>query len=190
MMLATTADLELRTSVEYEELEAEMALRGASKKVQTYTGQTFALATTTERLKVKASRFVKLPQRPVVDVTAVVDMDDVAVEFEWYAGDKVTISPNVPDTWSFYARTTPIEWVDVTYEHGYDDIPDDIIAIVCQIAGRALASPADQTAGGETLGQYSYQTGAAAAAGVTGLLLPERLTLDTYRRTTGSVRVG
>jgi hypothetical protein len=51
--------------------------------------------------------------------------------------------------------------------HGYETLPDDLVGFVCQVAGRAYATPA--TDGGvsqETLGAYSYTIGSAAAAGV------------------------
>src|SRR6185295_7220397 len=106
----------------------------------------------------------RLPQRPVSAVNSITEpAGDTTVGFTWYAGDIVTLD-SIP----------PAGWVDVNYDHGYDDAPDDIIGVVCNIAGRAFGTPADE--GGyqsETIGTYSYAVGAAAAAGASGLLNDE-----------------
>ena len=64
------------------------------------------------------------------------------------------------------------------------------MAVVCQIAARAFGRPADQTGvSSETIGQYSYQVGGAAAAGPVGMLADERAVLDRYRRVGGTAWV-
>lgn len=71
------------------------------------------------------------------------------------------------------------------------DPPDAVRAVVCQVAGRAYGT-ASEAAGiqQESLGSYSFSTGAAAAAGPLGLLTDERAVLDRYRRVARSVQVG
>lgn len=71
------------------------------------------------------------------------------------------------------------------------DAPDAVRAVVCQVAGRAYGT-ASEAAGiqQESLGSYSFSTGAAAAAGPLGLLADERAVLDRYRHVARSVQVG
>lgn len=176
--LATVDDVAARLGRDLtaaEETRVETLVVDASAAVRSYTGQTFSAETTTDRLRVKAGT-VRLPQRPVTDVTEVTDLDGNDLAFTWYHGDSITLA-GVPAN----------GWVDVTYEHGWEELPADIVAVVCQIVGRALGTPADQ--GGyqsETIGNYTYAIGAAAAAGATGMMNDERAALDRYRRIGGS----
>lgn len=179
--LATTDDLAGRLGRELTDAEtdqAELLLADASASVRAYTGQQFTQLEVTSRIRVRGG-VVRLPQRPVAAVASVADPDGNDLEFTWYAGDRITLS-------SPWAAT----WVDVTYTPGYEEIPADIVAVVCQIAGRAFGRPADQTGlASETIGQYSYQVGGAAAAGAVGMLADERAVLDRYRRVGGTASV-
>lgn len=176
--LATVDDVAARLGRDLtaeEELRAETLVVDVSAAVRSYAGQTFSAETTTARLRVRSGT-IRLPQRPVVDVTEVADLDGNDIEFTWYHGDTLTLT-GIPTN----------GWVDVTYEHGWEELPADIVAVVCQIVGRALGMPADQ--GGyqsETIGSYSYAVGAAAAAGSTGMMNDERAALDRYRRIGGT----
>ena len=156
---------------------AELLLADASAAVRSYTGQQLGLGEATSRLRVKDGA-VRLPQRPVIDVTAVADTDGNDLDVTWVAGDRIALTG------------TTAEWVDVTYSFGYEEVPSEIVAVVCQIAGRAFGRPPDETGmQSETIGQYSYTVGAAAAAGGLGMLADERAVLDRYRRVGGLVRV-
>lgn len=181
--LATVDDLEARTGLTLTQARAEALLDDASARVRSYTGQQFTSDTTTDRLRVRNGR-VRLPQRPVTAVTSVLDLNAVAVTYT-RVNDIVVLDAGVPDTWAWEPRTTGLLYVDVTYEHGYEDdeIPDIIVAVVCQIAGRAYGSPSsDSGVQSESLGSYSYALGAAAGAGPLGLLADERAALDPFRR--------
>jgi hypothetical protein len=158
---------------------AELLLADASAAVRSYTGQHISRNETTSRLRVKGGT-VRLPQRPVIDVSSVTDLDGDPVGMTWLAGDRLVV-----------LNTYGYEWVDVTYTYGYEEIPGEIVAVVCQIAGRAFGRPPDETGmQSETIGQYSYTVGAAAAAGGLGLLSDERAVLDRYRRVGGTAWVG
>lgn len=83
----------------------------------------------------------------------------------------------------------PISWnrrrhgivLDVTYTHGIDPVPDEIVALVCQVAARALGVEPDQSGvSQETISGYSYTLGSAAAAGGLGLLPAEKEVLADY----------
>lgn len=154
----------------FELARAEALLKDASSAVRDATGQTISQATTTVRLspqRVGCDWGILLPQYPVVSVDTVVDDDATDVDVEWTAGA--------------FIRTAQI--VTVTYTHGYDPVPDDVIAVVCQITGRAIAQNTDNAGvQSETLGGYSYSIGAAAAAGPFGMLNDERRVLRKYKR--------
>lgn len=171
--LATVAQLEARLGRDIpagtETTRATALLDDVSAAIRAYTGQAFAQDVTTVRLRARGYA-VRLAQRAVNDVTAVVDVEGNAVEFTWHAGSLIKLS------------SLPLDgWVDVTYDHGDDTVPDAIVAIACQIAGRALGTKAD-SAGitQETIGSYSYSIGAAAAAGAFGILESEKAILDLF----------
>jgi hypothetical protein len=189
--LATVTDLEDRLGRALDAVEvvrANALLEDASATVRAYTGQQFGAATSTVRLQVRGGK-VRLPQRPVTAVTGIDNMSGAAVEFTWYAGQTISLGTEAINSWEL----EPIgeqAWVDVTYTHGQADVPADIVGVVCQMVGRALGTPADQTGySSESIGTYSYSVGAATAAGAAGLMNDERAVLDRYRQPIGSMRV-
>lgn len=183
-LLATVDDLNrrLKTDVSSSDVvRAEAVLGDVSASVRRFTGQDFTQATTTDRLKVRRGQ-VRLPQWPITAVSAVVDTNANSVLFNWVDGDMVTISPNL-DSFSFEPWSNGFTHVDVTYTHGYADLPDDLVGIVCQIAARVMGSPPELSGRqSEELGDYSYTLGAAAAAGPIGLLPAEREALSMFKR--------
>lgn len=186
--LATTDDLADRLGRSFsadEAAQAALLLDDASAAVRGHTGQQFTEDTTTERLRVRNGR-VRLAQLPVTDVDGVTDIDGNDVAFTWDGGERLDVSSSVPDNWAWEPRKSGLAYVDVTYTHGYATIPDVIVAVVCQMAGRALGRPADETGvTQESIAGYSYTVGAAAAAGAVGMLADERAVLDRYRRIGG-----
>lgn len=190
--LATVDDLQDRMSVDATDYaRADALLKDASASVRRYTGQDFTETDSTVTLKVRNGR-VRLPQRPVTAVASVLDANGNTVNHTWLDGDEwVTVGSNVFDSWAFEPWRNGYSKVTVTYTHGYETIPDEIIGVVCQIAARAYGRPAEDTGmSSESIDGYSYSTGAAAAAGGFGMLPDERLTLEPYRRGLGSIRVG
>lgn len=187
--LATVSKLQSRLTVDITDTErAQQLLKDASAAVRSYTGQEFTAGTTTARFRVKRNE-VRLPQQPVTDVTAVVDTNGNSVLFEWDGADRVRVSSNL-DTFAAQPWATGVTLVDVTYDHGYDQVPDDIVLVVCQVAGRALGTSPDAAAmSSESLGSYSYSTGGAAASGAAGMLAAERAILDRYRHQVSSITV-
>lgn len=170
--LASRSDLEARLGRALagdDATRADALLDDASAAVRAYTGQTFEAGSSTVRVRARG-RSVRLAQRPVTAVSAVKDVDGNDVGFDWYAGSTFTID------------AAPLGgWLDVTYDHG-GAIPDVVKAVVCQVAGRAFGSKAEQAGyTSESVGGYSYAVGTAAAAGPLGLLDDERRALDPYR---------
>lgn len=159
-----------RTLTDTDRRRAAALLIDASAKIRNYTLQTISRATTTIRLEPRRyaeGTGVYLTEWPIVEITEAVNDDADPVELNWVAGP-------------FLLCTTPLT---VTYTHGYLPIPDDLVAAVCQIAGRAFGTnPVDAGTTSESLGSYSYGTGTAAAAGPLGMLDDERKTINRYRR--------
>lgn len=190
--LADEIDLEGRLGRSFsvsEYTQATLLLEDASAAVRGYTGQEFTPSTTTTRLRVNGG-IVRLPQRPVTAVTLVKDMNAATVDFTWHQGDRVDLSANVLAAASWEPQRGDLSFVDITYTHGSEIVPLDIVAVVCQMAGRALGNPADQSGTQtESIDDYSYTLGGAAAAGPLGMLADEKAVLDRYRRVGGSARV-
>lgn len=191
--LATVADLEARLgrSMDATELvRAEALLAGASARVRSYTGQQFEQSTTTDRVRVRSGR-LRLPQRPVTAVTALADMNGNDITFTWHAGNDILLGSSgypvrhpIDDAWYRHH-----DWVDVTYTHGYAEIPDDVVEVVCQMVLRTFGVAADSMGvTQQSAGPFSYSVGAAASAGAVGMLADEKAALAPYRRAGGTIR--
>src|SRR5436189_3923873 len=141
--LATLDDLEARIGTLTDPARAQAILDDVSARVRAYTGQDFTLTEDHEvRLKVRAGT-VRLPQRPVVDVSAVASTTGASVVHLWDSGQIVALAGYGSALHSFEVEpfTTREPFVDVTYSHGYETVPADIVAVVCQVAGRAYGRP-------------------------------------------------
>lgn len=184
MTLATTDDFQARLGrdlTDDETARAEALLADVSAAVKIRTTQTFELAETTVRLRIRRDG-VRLPQSPVHGVTAVTDIDGNDISFEWDGLDRVALT-NRTLAVDFADICTPVTVVDVTYEHGYEDVPEAIIGVVCSIALRAFGvAPTDAAYSQESIDGYSYTIGSAGAAGPFGVLPYEAEILDAYRK--------
>jgi hypothetical protein len=186
--LAAVGQLTDRMAVTPDLTRAQRALVDASAAVRAYCGQEFSRSITTTRLRL-TNGVIRLPQRPVNDVTDVAGADGAVVSFTWdgaqrvYLNTGVEVAPLLP-----YTPVQMASLVDVTYDHGYDTVPDDIVAVVCNVAARAMGSPPeDAGVATESITNYSVTTGPVGAAGPVGLFEQERMILDRYRRTVGAV---
>lgn len=115
---------------------------------------------------------LKLCHPMVTEVTSVVDAAGDPVGFSWVAG-----SPSV--TFDELRDGSPVT---VSYVAGWADPPQDLLALTCQVVGRALGvSPEDTGTQQETLASYSYSIGSAAASGPLGLLAAEQRIIQRYQ---------
>jgi hypothetical protein len=186
--LAETTDLIERLGrdlTEPEAIRAQTLLADASAAVRAAAGgQEISQATSDAYLFPHRER-IYLPQVPVTAVNTVENVIGSAITFTWYAGPVIYVGWDVYlnqfDVEPFYfpARVPLV----VNYTHGYAVVPDEIVAVVCGIAARALGQPPD-TSGviQESLGGYAYTLGSAAAAGGLGMLDSERLIARRYAR--------
>lgn len=192
--LADASEVEARLGREFTAAEIGrigFLLDDVSAVVRSYCGRQFTSGSATVRLRA-SNGTIWLPERPVTAVTAVEDINGNAVSFVWNGLDKVTVGSAAPLN-SFeinYSYTMGPRVFDVTYTGG-SGVPDDVKAVVCQMAARALGRPADEAGTTqESIAGYSYSVGAAAAAGPAGMLADEKAVLDRYRRVGNTIHVG
>lgn len=139
----------------------------ASARVRRFTGQQITPGTSTVTLT--GSGPWLMPQRPVVEIV-----------------DASAGSWRLDGQW-LHAGCGPVT---VTYLHGFDPLPDELVELVCSIASR-LHGQSDAMAAGvrtEQAGGESVTWGADAWSGTTGLTRPEmealRRIFPRYPRTT------
>lgn len=178
--LATPDDLAAYTGLTIPEPQAEMALRLASGMVRRFTGQTITLVVDDTVVLRGGWPTLYLPQRPVLvddDYTlTVTELGDVGLPDLLLAdgltftrlGDELTRDCGV---WS--------SRVQVTYSHGYDMVPDDILAVVLDVASRSVSNPSGLRS--VSIDDYS-RTFANETLG-TSLTEANRQILAGYRRT-------
>lgn len=145
----------------------------ASARVRRFLGQQVTPGTST--VTVPGTGPWLLPQRPVTAVTSVVDGNGAAV------------------TWSLngsWLHSTACGPLAVTYAHGFNQLPDELVELVCAICVRLAAIPDAMAAGvrSEQAGGESVTWGADGWAGTTGLTRPEmealRKLYPVYPKTT------
>lgn len=171
--LATIEDVQdrlgrLLTEVEITKVEA--LLNDASALVVGYTGQQFLAGSSTSLLQVKLGK-VRMPQRPVTDVLSVTNLKDESVAFSWDGYQTLTVTaPN-------YSQLV------VSYEHGSENVPDDVRAVVAGLALRTFqVSPAAATGvTQQTTGPFSVSYAAWAVGGQVVLSPTDKAVLDRYK---------
>lgn len=191
--LATTADVVARLGrslTDTEALRVTALLKDSSASVRNYTRQHFTETETTDALVARNGRVV-LPQRPATAIGGVLSPAGAPVAYVWPGTDYLVVAGALTETWSWQFEpfvNGPPPTLTVTYTHGYETIPDDIVGVVCSIVLRAIGrEPLDAGITSETIQGYSYALGTTGAAGPFGLLQPERDVLDSYTRTGGRV---
>lgn len=191
--LASVTDLSDRLGrplTSTEEARAQALLADASAKVRSYTRQKFTRVDG-ETVVLRAQQGeIRLPQRPVLDVTTVVAVgaggapDLPVAGWQWDGLDIVrtcTSSPsiNLPEEWYEDDAEAYPGTYRVTYSHGDAQVPDDIVGIVARMTLRTLTAPT-LAAGvtGETLGPYSYRTDGSGAGTAVLMTDDDRRELD------------
>ncbi len=155
-------------------------LEQATSAVQRAARQRLVRATSTVTLSSDGSSLV-LPQRPVIEVTALSAPGADLTLSHTVRGD--TLHRGDPDT---SAALWP-ELVTVTYVHGFDVCPGDLEALVCAMVERGLANPTGSSQ--ESVEDYSRSFGSSSVAGV-GLTEDEsRWVRRTYGRTAYTTRL-
>lgn len=161
------------------DVQALRSLQDASGLVRAYCGQTISLVVDdVVELRGNWTRRLYLPERPVVDVTA------VSLRF---GGN--TISDIQEGTWIRRGHLLELPgsyWggdlgaVSVTYSHGYADIPEELFGIVNSVTARALRDPAGDLIS-ETIVDYAYTRGTDAQGRPIGVTANELVVLDRFK---------
>lgn len=171
-----------------QETRVQSLLSDASAVVRSYTKQDFTLAQSTTRIRPIGGR-LRLPQRPVigVDSVKVFDYNENLVTIAgwmWDGGNEVwllvgevviNLAEGLRDLFRY---NTPL--CQVTYTHGYDQTPDDIVTVVCGMVGRALATPGYGSIQSQTAGPFSQRLSPAAIDGIVALTDSDRKILNRY----------
>lgn len=166
--LATVDELAAWLQLDADELPpaAALVLDTASAIVRRQARQDFTRRTTTATLYPRGG-WLRLPQRPVISVDTV----------------RVAGAELVPAAWLLVRDRlrlvrTPYTPADVTYTHGYAEVPPDVLAVVLSAAGRVLTNPGDlrQESAGSVSVTYAAETIGASLAQA------DRDLLDRYRR--------
>ncbi|MET9150073.1 hypothetical protein ABZX82_02140 [Streptomyces griseoflavus] len=200
--LASVTDLQDRLGrplTAQEETRAQALLSDASALVRSYTGRTFS-RTDDDTVVMRAQQGeIRLPQTPVLGVTAVVAVgaggapDLPVIGWRWDGIDTIRTAPespaiNLPELWADEEYESYPGTYRVTYSHGSAEVPADVVAVVARMALRTLTSPT--MAGGvtgETIGPYSYRTDGSGVGTAVTMTDDDRrmLELAGYRRKAG-----
>lgn len=198
-LLATLPDLEaaMQSPAPLNEASAMLALRRASARVRAYTGQTLSFVSGETVDLSGGERVLALPQRPLV-------VDDsnalTVVELQVFGTTEVPLTEGADFSrlgneltrgQPWYQPTRFMGWpwqarlgvwapkVRVTYSHGYEEIPDDVVDVVLDLAATNLTNPhglRSLTVGGESA-TYAVET-----VGNAKLTREHRADLRRYRR--------
>jgi hypothetical protein len=195
---ATVEDVESFLQVDIDKtlqiIATERALTEASAAIRNYTRQ-YLEQIDDEVITLDSSGGYRLflPELPVIDVTKVVEDGVTLTQGEDYKLGQHGILHRIDQKWSI-----GIQNITITYSHGYDVIPDDIVAVCTRAASRAYqagvrAADSDGLMGvaSKSLGDFSVsfasESGGGTGEGIMGasaarmLLLSEKDTLDKYR---------
>lgn len=185
--LATSADLNayLKTTVPTD--QAELALRLASGVVRSWTGQKISFVASDIMVLEGGGPTIVLPQRPVI-----VDDDNPigVVELAEYGGTTLDATEGLTYTrFQDELRRHCGTWsprVRVTYSHGYETVPDDVVAVVLDVAAKSLTNPAGLRS--VSIDDYT-RTYAVETLGGSVLSDSNKVKLASYRRPVSTSRL-
>ncbi len=191
---ATADDLAVFLRTEFDPTEqaaADLTLAGVSATIQKHTGQRLELVTNDVAvLQGTWARELVLPQWPVLSVSSVKINGSPAAAGTWFLTGTGKLYRgylpifNGPDDWGgdlfLSSWLGPVAAVEVTYTHGFNPIPADIVLTTIKVAARILANP-EEVVRESVANVYLVQHGRTAEG--MGILTPEEQSaLDYYRR--------
>jgi len=179
--LATVADLEARgVTVAPEEVEfVNTSLATASAVIRTAAGAPISETVSTVTLEGDPGRRLLLPGLPVQSVSAVAINGTAVTDWVLRSGALIRAA-------GWQSGCEPSE-VTVSYVHGLPEVPEDIVDMVCRMAGQSLAAfrGGDALAreiSDERIGDYAVKYAGASEAGP--------LHLTRYQRDSLAARFG
>lgn len=191
MDLVTEDDIEARLGrplTAAEQLRIVALMADASAAVRREAKQQFTPGTSTITIPNRGHR-IRLPQRPVTGITEVVDAAGTTLAAGSYrlVGDILHTDLCPLNAWEIEPYRIHPEELVVTYTHGDDVVPPDIVAVTCSVVMRAMGT--NPTEGGitqQTIDGYTEIHGMIGAAGPIGLLPSELAICRDYDRPRGA----
>lgn len=184
--LATVTDVADLLGLASEAVDPDQAaamLAQASAKFRAEAQCQFTAGETTTVLRVDGQR-VSLPARPVTAVSEVRQLNrdgSAGSAMTAWTFDGIHTIHLSDATVVINATYFQCETVQVTWSHGYATVPEDVRWAVAGMVARAISSPAPAGVSGETIGAYSYRTGATTASLALGMTDEEREIARNYR---------
>ncbi|MGQ5606157.1 hypothetical protein [Streptomyces sp. EKS3.2] len=204
-LLASVEELQdyLQQSVPLAPGPAQLALRLASAAIRRHTRQTISFVSGETITTMGGERVLRLPQRPVVvdadnpltvvelvdasglEIPATEERDFLRYGAELHRGQAWPTSRLM----GFPRRYPAGIWaprVRVTYSHGYEEIPDEIVGIALDLAAASMSNPRRlrSEASGAVSVTYTVET-----FGTGSLTSDHREILRDFKRNTLSVRL-
>jgi hypothetical protein len=188
---AVAADLATFLGTDVDAARADEVLADATAAIKGYTRQTIeAVPNDDVVLRGTWSQELWLPERPVTAVSSVVIRNGAIFASEFplvadkdYRWDRRGLLRRVAYVTGRLLAPASGYWggemayVEVTYSHGFAQIPDDIRAVCLSVASRVYVNP--QAILRESVGSYTVQYGRTAAAQLDD---EEKAQLNRYRR--------
>lgn len=187
--LAIPNDLEFRLGITFTTQQLSRAttlIQDASAAVRNYTRQQITVSTDTAVLESTAEQWLYLPQRPVTEVAAVAVAGAPLAVGMWQLQNDALFRH---DGWRsrFFGSTglwNQPDTIAVTYTHGFVELPEDIVRVVCKLAESSWVNPQrlrTALAGGVSV---TIDSG---SVGIGSLDEDDKRILDAYRRPRRSV---
>jgi hypothetical protein len=180
---ATAAELAATMQAPVDTAAADLALASASAAIRRWTRQSITrVVDDVVTLRVIDCGELVLPQRPVVSVSEV--KVNALILNDWVlSGDRLLRTGG----WHRLPGTTTYPdpgLVQVTYTHGWEEIPDEVRAVCLDLASSTASNPSMLRQ--ETIDDYS-RTFASESLGVGGLSDNHKLLLGDFRRRVGTM---
>lgn len=176
--IATVDELEVclgRTFTEQERGQAEGYLDAASGTLRRLTNQTLTFAESIEVHDGWSAPLLQLRELPVVEVT------EIQADGEVLDPDTYRIDYEAGCLWRGWGWRAGRQGIAVLYSHGWEEMPAELVLVVCNMVQRAMAVPAAGDFQSESLGPYRYDRGNLAGLGAIGLTTAEASLIERYR---------
>ena len=149
---------------------AQLALDIASNSVETYIGYKIEEIVDDEvNIDGTGNTIVLLPSFPITEITAIIE-DGVLLETTAYEFSQFGVVKKTNGLW-----TSKLNGINVTYTHGFTEVPLSIVGVVLSLAGRIKSGSSDIKQ--ESIGGYSVTYANPSPV----LQASEIMTLDAFR---------
>jgi hypothetical protein len=205
--LASPDDIVARLGRNLNQVEmarADALLRDGSAIIRRYCREDFVFYPADTIIMVADRGEVVLPWRPIESIESVTAIStapgipDITVPWAVFDGiDTISIpSPyqsgiiNLPEIW--YETSWWMNSFKIVGAHGYEETPDDVVAVLCTAIISELSTPTmSATLASESIGAYSYSMRRTSGAGLSAALVDAgmKTTLADYRKSQGTMQL-